>query len=80
VKGPIGYSLWGRLGGVFGQWRRQPLRPEQQLASDALEQDKINDIVAKQDARYDAMTDSQRDKYYMKPSMRDRIKKSLRGQ
>jgi hypothetical protein len=46
----------------------------------ALEQEKVNEIVSKQDARYDAMTEEERDQYYMKPNLMTRIKKSLRGQ
>ena len=45
-----------------------------------LEQEKVNEVVSKQDARYDAMTEEEREKYYMKPSLMTRIKKGLRGQ
>ncbi len=50
------------------------------MKSAALEQEKVNEILSEQDARYDAMTEAQRDEYYMKPSLKTRIKKALRGQ
>jgi len=34
----------------------------------------------KQDSRYDAMSEDEREKYYMKPSLMTKIKKALRGQ
>ena len=46
----------------------------------AVEQDKVDHIVAEQDAHYDAMTPQQRDEYYMKPKLTTRIKKAFRGQ
>jgi hypothetical protein len=45
-----------------------------------LQQEKVEEIVSKQDARYDAMSEEERAKYYMKPSLMTKIKKSLRGQ
>jgi hypothetical protein len=48
--------------------------------SEVLQQEKIDDVLAKQDARYDAMSDEEREKYYLKPSVTTRIKKALRGQ
>jgi hypothetical protein len=62
----------------WGAGRTLPLRPDQQLNADEAEQDKIDHIVAREDARYDAMTDEQREKYYIKPSMLTRLKKYLR--
>jgi hypothetical protein len=50
------------------------------MNSAAAQQEKVDEIVTKQDARYDAMSDEEREKYYMKPSLMTRIKKSLRGQ
>ena len=70
-----------RVFGFYGGRRgRRMLRPEQQMNNAAVEQDKVDQIVAEQDARYDAMTPEQRDEYYMKPRMLTRIKKTLRGQ
>ena len=73
-----------RIFGVFGNGpgRRGPktLNPEQQMNSAALQQEKVDEIVSKQDARYDAMTEEEREKYYMKPSLKTKIKKALRGQ
>jgi len=54
--------------------------PEQIKSADALGQDKVDDLVAKQDARYDAMTEEERDKYYVNPNMLTKIKKAFRGE
>jgi hypothetical protein len=56
------------------------LTPEQQMNSAALQQEKVNEVLAKQDARYDAMTDEEREKYYLKPNLFTKIKKAIRGQ
>jgi len=80
VRGPLGYGLWGRLGGLVGRRTSATPRPEQQIKSAALEQEKVNEVLAEQDARYDSMTEEEREKYYVKPSLKTRIKKSLRGQ
>lgn len=70
------------LGFFGGRGRRGPetLRPEQQMNSAALQQEKVDEIVSKQDAHYDAMSEQERAKYYMKPSLMTKIKKALRGQ
>jgi hypothetical protein len=75
---PAGWGLWGRLGRVTGM-SGAPLRPEQQMNVDELEQEQVNQILAKDDARYDAMTDEEREKYYVKPSRITRFKKFFRG-
>lgn len=80
MRGPLGYGLWGRLGGLVGRRTSATPRPEQQIKSAALEQEKVNEVLAEQDARYDSMTEEEREKYYVKPSLKTRIKKSLRGQ
>ncbi len=54
--------------------------PEQQMVDAALEQEKVNQDLAKQDARYDSMTEEERETYYLKPSLMTKIKKALRGQ
>ncbi|MGD0691892.1 MAG: hypothetical protein ABSA22_06080 [Acidimicrobiales bacterium] len=72
------------ISGPFG-WGRQNsgpkvLSPEQQKARAALGQDEVVDIDAKQDARYDAMTEEERDKYYVHPNLFTKIKKAWRGE
>jgi hypothetical protein len=69
-----------RIFGLFGWRRSAPPRPDQVKNSAVLEQEKVNEIVSKQDARYDAMTEEEREKYYLRPSLTTKIKKSLRGQ
>jgi len=54
--------------------------PERQKANAALGQDEVVDINAKQDARYDAMTEEERDKYYVHPNVFTKIKKAWRGE
>lgn len=70
--------------GIFGGGSQmnppKVISPEQKLNSAALEQDKVVDIVNKQDARYDAMSEEERDKYYVHPNLITKIKKALRGQ
>ena len=70
------------LGFFGGRGRRGPetLRPEQQMNGAALQHEKVDEIVSKQDSRYDSMTEEEREKYYMKPSLLTKIKKWLRGQ
>ena len=50
------------------------------MKSAALEQEKVNEVLAKQDARYDSMSEEERERYYLKPSLTTRIKKACRGQ
>jgi hypothetical protein len=50
------------------------------LNAGALQQEKVDEVLAKQDQRYDSMTPDEREKYYMKPGLMTRIKKTLRGQ
>jgi len=73
-----------RVFGFFGNGpgRRGPktLNPEQQMNNSALQQEKVDEIVSKQDSRYDAMSEDEREKYYMKPSLMTKIKKALLGQ
>ncbi len=66
---------------MFGIGRRGPrtLTPEQRMNMETVDQEKAEHVVAKQDARYDAMTDEEREKYYMKPSFMTKIKKALHG-
>lgn len=80
MRGPLGYGLWGRLGGLVGRRTSATPRPEQRMKSAALEQEKVNEVLAKQDARYDSMSEEERERYYLKPSLMTRIKKACRGQ
>ena len=59
----------GGIGGfrLFGSGTKQVLSPEQQCNRDELGQEKVDEEVAKQDARYDAMTPEERDEYYLIP-------------
>ncbi|HUZ40430.1 MAG TPA: hypothetical protein VMU68_03440 [Acidimicrobiales bacterium] len=45
-----------------------------------LEREKISKILEKQDARYDSMSEEEREKYYLKPNLMTKIKKAIRGQ
>ena len=50
------------------------------MNSAALEQAEVNEVLAKQDARYDSMSAEERERYYLKPRRVTKIKKALRGQ
>ena len=67
------------LGGLVRVGRPTPT-PEQQMNRATLEREKVGEVLSKQDARYDAMTDEERERYSMKPNLITRIKKALRGQ
>jgi hypothetical protein len=73
-----------REGGTmaFGGMARRPktLSQEQLINNETVQQEKVNQVVAKQDARYNSMTEEEREKYYMHPSLMTKIKKALRGQ
>ena len=64
--------------GLFG-WRGGTHPSDQMKNSEVIQQEKIDDVLAKQDARYDAMSAEEREKYYLKPSVTTRIKKAIRG-
>jgi hypothetical protein len=70
-----------RIFGIGGAGRRGPrtISPEQLKNNETLEQEKVDQVVGKQDARYDAMTEEERERYYMKPGLMTKIKKALRG-
>jgi hypothetical protein len=80
MGGSLGYGLWGRLGGLVGRKTQASLRPDQQTSDDILAREKIDKVLAKQDARYDAMSDEERENYYLKPNLMTKIKKAIRGQ
>jgi len=75
-----GWGLWGRLGGLVGRKTRAAPSPEQEMNDSILEREKISKILEKQDARYDSMSDEEREKYYLKPNLMTKIKKAIRGQ
>jgi len=64
---------FGRRGGP------RTLTPEERINMETVEQDKVDHVLSKQDARYDAMTGEEREKYYLKPNLMTKIKKALRG-
>jgi hypothetical protein len=57
-----------------------PPTPEEAMNNATVEQEKVNQVQAKEDARYDAMTEEQREKYYVKPGPLTKLKKFFRGQ
>jgi hypothetical protein len=70
-----------RIFGIgFGRGGPRTISPEQLKNNEELEQEKVDEVLAKQDARYDSMTEEEREKYYLKPSMMTKIKKAFRGQ
>jgi hypothetical protein len=71
-----------RIGGFGGLGRggKKALSVEQVHNRDALQQEKVDEVLSKQDARYDAMTPEERENYYLKPSLLTKLKKALRGQ
>jgi hypothetical protein len=71
---------FGVFGGGGQRGGPKMYTPEQIAASDALGQDNVDNLVSKQDARYDAMTEDERDKYYVHPNLMTKIKKALRGE
>jgi hypothetical protein len=75
-------GLVTRIGGFGGLGRggKKALSVEQQYNRDALQQEKVDEVLFKQDARYDSMTEEQREKYYLKPGLLTRLKKAVRGQ
>ena len=66
----------------FGGQARGPrtISPERLKNNQALQQDKVSEVLSKQDARYDAMTEEERDKYYVHPNLFTKIKKAFRGE
>jgi hypothetical protein len=66
--------------GGLGRGGRKALSEAQIHNREALQEEKVDEVLSKQDARYDAMTEEEREKYYMKPSLKTKILKALRGQ
>jgi hypothetical protein len=71
-----------RIGGFgfVGRGGKKALSEEQIRNRDALQQEKVDEVLSKQDARYDAMTPEERETYYLKPSLLTKLKKAFRGQ
>jgi hypothetical protein len=74
-----GSPVRGFGGGLRGGGKKA-LTEEQIHNRDALQQEKVDEVLAKQNARYDAMTPEERDAYYLKPNLLTKLKKALRGQ
>ena len=66
-------------GGFLGRWWLQPT-PEQAMNNAAVEQEKVIQVQANEDARYDAMTEEEREQYYVKPGPLTKFKKFFRGE
>jgi hypothetical protein len=67
-----------RLGFRFvrgNKWQR----PDQLLNKGQAESMKVDEVTGDADARYDAMTDEERQAYYVSPSRGTRLKKFIRG-
>jgi hypothetical protein len=57
---------------------KAPPNPTQLKNSDALDEMKVDKINAAEDSRYDAMTDAQREAYYVSPSLSTRLRKRFK--
>jgi hypothetical protein len=55
--------------------RKVPPNPTQLRNSDALDEMQVDKVNATEDARYDAMTDAERENYYVNPSLSTRLRK-----
>jgi hypothetical protein len=64
----------------MSRFGKKALTDKQIHNRDALQQEKVDEVLAKQDARYDAMTPEEREIYYLKPSLFTKLKKAFRGQ
>jgi hypothetical protein len=70
----------GRFTGfLFGTLSRAAPGPAEIRNSGALGEMATDKTRAEEDSRYDAMTDAQRDAYYVNPSLWTRISKRVRG-
>ena len=57
---------------------KSPPNPTQLKNSEGLDEMKVEKINATEDARYDAMTDAERDAYYVNPSLSTRLRKRFK--
>lgn len=55
--------------------RKTPPNPTELRNSDAVQEMQLDQVESAKDARYDAMTDAQRDAYYVNPSLKKRVGK-----
>ena len=55
--------------------RKTPPNPTEVQNSNAVEEMQLDQVESAKDARYDAMTDAQRDAYYVNPSLKKRVGK-----
>ncbi len=70
--------IFGGRGGGLGGGRVVP--SEAQIRNKAgVEEIKLEHVEGQEDARYDAMTDAQREAYYVSPSLWTRLRKKARG-
>jgi hypothetical protein len=70
----------GMFNGIFfGMRRPAPPSPAQIRNSQALEEMEKSQVEAKEDSCYDAMTEAQRDAYYVNPGVWTRIARWSRG-
>lgn len=67
------------FGKFWGGSRRTAPTPQQLRDDGASEAMKIDQRNQVDDARYDSMTDAQRDAYYVHPNVRTRLQKWLKG-
>jgi hypothetical protein len=65
-----------RLGFRFVQGNRWQ-RPDQVLNKEQAESMKVDEVTHVDDSRYDSMTDEEREKYYVQPSLKTKIVKAL---
>ncbi len=67
-----------RLGFRFVRGTRWQ-RPDQILNKTEAESMKVDEVTHNADARYDAMSEEERQSYYVNPSRGTRLKKFIRG-
>jgi hypothetical protein len=63
---------------TLNRGNKAPPNPTQLKNSEGLDEMKVDKINATEDARYDAMTDAQRDAYYVNPSLSTRLRKRFK--
>ena len=55
--------------------RKTPPNPTELRNSDTVQEMQLDQVESAKDAHYDAMTDAQRDAYYVNPSLKTRVGK-----
>jgi len=77
VGTPTGFTPFG---GFFTRGAmRSRRRPEQALNDQEAASIAVQHAVSKDDAKYDSMTDAQRQAYYLRPSRFSRLMKWVKG-